>query len=126
MALEWGTFNIRVNGVAPGPIEGTAGMTKLAPGKAEQLEQVFKEAIPIGHMGKKWDIAMACVFLCSPAASYVTGHVLVVDGAEWMYRKPLVPREIVSGVSRGVEGKSRAVGIAGSSGSGSSSRVSKL
>lgn len=86
MALEWGSYNIRVNGVAPGPIEGTAGMTKLAPGPVDQLNDLFKEGIPLGHMGRKWDIAMGCLFLAGPAAEFVSGHVLVVDGAEWMYR----------------------------------------
>jgi peroxisomal 2,4-dienoyl-CoA reductase len=41
-----------------------------------------------------------------------TGHVLVVDGAAWIYRPTFIPREMVSKVSRGVEGKSRATGVA--------------
>ena len=97
-------------------------MTKLAPGAPSQLDALFKESIPLGHMGRKWDIAMGCVFLSCPAAVYVTGHVLVMDGGEWMYRKPLVPRDVVGRVSRGVEGKSRGVGVAG----GGKKVVSKL
>jgi len=63
-------------------------------------------------MGEKWDVAMACVYLSSEAGGYVTGHTMVVDGGEWMYREPLLPREAVSKVSRGVEGESRKVGLA--------------
>jgi NAD(P)-dependent dehydrogenase (short-subunit alcohol dehydrogenase family) len=61
-------------------------MAKLAPG-SDAAAAVLKEvnaAIPLGHMGRRWDIAMACVFLASPAAGFITGHTLVVDGAEWM------------------------------------------
>lgn len=63
LALEWGDSGVRVNGVAPGPIAGTAGLTKLAPG----AEQAVVREIPIGRMGQKWDIAMACVYLASSA-----------------------------------------------------------
>mmetsp|Transcript_38799 Transcript_38799/g.86302 ORF Transcript_38799/g.86302 Transcript_38799/m.86302 type:complete len:295 (+) Transcript_38799:45-929(+) len=112
LALEWGQFGIRVNGVAPGPIEGTAGLTKLAPGSEAAVKELVASKVPLGRMGRKWDIAMACVFLSSSAASYVSGDTLVVDGAEWMSRTPLIPREAVSKVSRGVESHSRSVGTA--------------
>lgn len=120
LGLEWGHFGIRTAGVAPGPIEGTAGMTKLAPGSdgEARMQKLMQAAIPLGHMGRRWDIAQACVFLASPAAAFVTGHTLVVDGGEWMCRPALVPREKVTRVSRGVEAKSRAVGLAGGSGGG--------
>ncbi|EFN53613.1 hypothetical protein CHLNCDRAFT_136871 [Chlorella variabilis] len=121
LGLEWGHYGIRTAGVAPGPIEGTAGMAKLAPsggaGSATAAASM-SGAIPLGHMGRRWDIAMACVFLCSPAAAFITGHTLVVDGAEWMCKPPLVPRAMVTRVSRGVEAKSRAVGLAGGGGDG--------
>lgn len=42
--------------------------------------------VPLGHMGEKVDIAMACVFLASRGARYVSGTTLVVDGAEWLYK----------------------------------------
>ncbi|KAI3424239.1 hypothetical protein D9Q98_009595 [Chlorella vulgaris] len=117
LGLEWGHYGIRTAGVAPGPIEGTAGMSKLAPGSdaAAAVLQKVNSSIPLGHMGRRWDIAMACLFLCSPAASFVTGHTLVVDGAEWMYKPSLVPRDAVNRISRGVEAQSRAVGLAGAS-----------
>jgi len=110
LALEWGSDGIRVNGVAPGPIEGTAGLTKLAPGKAEKLRALWKERIPVGHPGRAWDIAMAVLYLSGSCGDFVNGHTMVVDGGEWMYREPLIPREQVKKASRGVEAKSRATG----------------
>lgn len=113
LALEWGEFGVRINGVAPGPIEGTAGVAKLLPADdAKAQDAAARAMIPLGRWGKKWDIAMAVVYLASPAAGFVTGDTLVVDGGSWMHRPQLVPRSFVSKVSRGVEGKSRAVGLA--------------
>ena len=48
-------------------------------------------------------------------AGFVSGHTLVVDGGAWMWRKPLLPREAVLAASRGVESKSRTVGVGGAS-----------
>lgn len=74
LALEWGEAGIRVNGVAPGPIRGTAGMAKLAPGLSEDLmAQEIAKTIPVGRMGERSDIGLACVYLCSSAADYVSG-----------------------------------------------------
>lgn len=66
-----------------------------------------RSEVPLGRMGRKWDIAMAALFLASPAASYVSGDTLVVDGAAWMYRPPLVPRAAVAHASKSVEQRSR-------------------
>lgn len=112
LALEWGVHDIRVNGVAPGPIEGTAGLTKLAPAKADAFQGLWRERIPLGRLGTKRDIAFAVVFLAGSAAGFVNGHTLVVDGGEWMYRKPIIPREQVLKTSRSVESTSRGVGTA--------------
>ncbi|KAG2487676.1 hypothetical protein HYH03_013676 [Edaphochlamys debaryana] len=121
LALEWGEFGVRVNGIAPGPIDGTAGMAKLAPGARD----LVGATIPLrGRMGTKWDIAMAVVYLASPAAAFVSGDTLVVDGANWMWKPKVVEREQVSRASRGVEGQSRAVGTA--AGRGGQRPVSKL
>ncbi|MCO4780911.1 MAG: SDR family oxidoreductase [Candidatus Cloacimonetes bacterium] len=77
LALEWGAYGIRVNSIAPGPIEGTEGMKRLAPG---EIGKKLKRMIPAGRMGTKDDIGAAAAFLCSPLASYITGTVLKVDG----------------------------------------------
>ncbi len=77
LAVEWGRFGIRVCGIAPGPIAETEGMKRLAPG---ELTQKMTAQIPAGRFGGIDEIAAAAVFLRSPAAAYVTGHTLVVDG----------------------------------------------
>lgn len=77
LAVEWGQFGVRVCGIAPGPIGDTEGMRRLAPpGMKEQMTA----KIPLGRFGNVDEIAAAAVFLRSPAADYVTGHTLVVDG----------------------------------------------
>src|SRR5262245_11386345 len=76
LAVEWGPFGIRACGIAPGPIADTEGMRRLAPGDRDSKVRV----IPAGRFGAIDEIAAAAVFLRSPAAAYITGHVLVVDG----------------------------------------------
>jgi hypothetical protein len=74
LALEWGASGIRVNGVAPGPIRGTAGMAKLAPGASEEaVSKEIARTVPTGRMGVRSDIALACVYLSSKAADWVSG-----------------------------------------------------
>ena len=110
LALEWGRYNIRVNGIAPGPIADTAGLTKLAPGDPSSMEDMVKTTIPLNRLGTKSDIAYTAVFLCTDAASFITGDTLVVDGAAWLWRQPPIPLEMVLDISRQVESKSRSVG----------------
>jgi len=81
LAVEWGRFGIRVNAIAPGPIEDTEGMTRLVP---EPIKERLKKAVPLGRFGKIADIEKAAVFLCSDAASFINGAVLVVDGGHWL------------------------------------------
>ena len=107
LALEWAADRVRVNAVAPGPVptEGvlkaftrpaTSG-TDLFAGQTvtgdEASERITRDAIaeraraiPLGRGGTPRDIANAVVFLSSPAASWVTGAILVVDGGEWLAR----------------------------------------
>src|SRR5881628_648519 len=81
LAVEWGPHGIRVNGIAPGPIEGTEGVKRLTNDKSRA--SALKNC-PLGRMGTTDDIANAALFLASDAASYVNGVTLVVDGGLWL------------------------------------------
>jgi NAD(P)-dependent dehydrogenase (short-subunit alcohol dehydrogenase family) len=77
LALEWGSKGVRVTAIAPGPIEGTEGMSRLAPGTAGDK---LKARVPLGRYGTIDEIAAAALYLVSPAGAYVTGATLLVDG----------------------------------------------
>lgn len=81
LAVEWGPRGVRVNGIAPGPIAGTEGIDRLVP--KEYLESMTAKN-PLKRLGRTTEIADACLFLASPAASYVNGAILVVDGGQWL------------------------------------------
>ena len=81
LSAEWGRYGIRVNGIAPGPIEDTEGMKRLLP---EALKDKITRKIPLGRFGRIADIENAALFLTSDAASYINGVTLVVDGGQWL------------------------------------------
>ncbi|MDO3388278.1 SDR family oxidoreductase [Gilvimarinus sp. SDUM040013] len=78
LCIEWGGEGIRVNSIIPGPIEGTEGMERLAPGEA--MRSKIATTVPLRRLGRSRDIADASVFLSSSLASYISGAVLPVDG----------------------------------------------
>jgi len=87
LAVEWGRYGIRVNAIAPGPIGDTEGMKRLVP---EPIKEKLKNRIPLGRFGLIEDIENAAVFLCSDAASYINGAVIVVDGGHWLAANRLI------------------------------------
>jgi 2,4-dienoyl-CoA reductase [(3E)-enoyl-CoA-producing], peroxisomal len=87
LAVEWGRYGIRVNAIAPGPIGDTEGMKRLVP---EPIKEKLKQRIPLGRFGLIEDIENAAVFLCSNAASYINGAVIVVDGGHWLASNSLL------------------------------------
>jgi NAD(P)-dependent dehydrogenase (short-subunit alcohol dehydrogenase family) len=80
LAIEWGPAGVRVNSVVPGPVEGTEGMQRLAP--TEEARDNVRRGIPLQRLGRKEDIADLVLFLCTPAASFIHGAVLVCDGGQ--------------------------------------------
>ena len=79
-AREAAAGGVRVNAVAPGTVE--TDLTRALASDAE-LAALGRERVPLGRLGRPEEIAAAVDFLSSDAASYVTGHVLVVDGG-WL------------------------------------------
>jgi len=87
LAVEWGRYGIRTNAIAPGPIEDTEGMKRLLP---SDLKEKLKKRIPVGRFGRIKDIEETAVFLCSDAASFINGAIIVVDGGQWLATNRLV------------------------------------
>jgi NAD(P)-dependent dehydrogenase (short-subunit alcohol dehydrogenase family) len=78
-ALEAASSGVRINAVAPGPTE--TGMLNRFTGTAERKAALLK-TVPLGRVGDPVDIARAAVFLASEKASFITGHILTVDGGK--------------------------------------------
>src|SRR5438045_2923331 len=78
-AREFARQNITVNAIAPGFID--VGMSK---GMPDKVTANFIKQIPLGRLGDAENIVDAALFLCSPMASYITGHVLNVNGGVYM------------------------------------------
>ena len=79
-ALEYATRGIRVNAVCPGMIQTPMSDKMIAEGQGEELNAMLKAYVPMGRMGRPEEIADAVLWLCSPAASYVTGQSISIDG----------------------------------------------
>ncbi len=77
-ALEYASRGIRINAVCPGIIE-TPMVADMLAREPEAMKELMKEQ-PIGRLGRPDEIASAVLWLCSPAASFVIGHALAVDG----------------------------------------------
>ena len=79
-ALDYAASNIRINAICPGIID-TEMMDRFTGGTPEERDRVIAQE-PIGRMGRPDEIAATVVWLCSDAASFVTGHAMVVDGGQ--------------------------------------------
>jgi NAD(P)-dependent dehydrogenase (short-subunit alcohol dehydrogenase family) len=78
-ALEVATSGIRVNVVCPGPTERTRLMENLTSVRPEERERTLN-VIPMHRMAEPEEVAEAVIWLCSDASSFVTGHVMLIDG----------------------------------------------
>jgi len=79
-ALEYATRGIRVNDVCPGMIQTPMSDKMIAEGQGEELDRMLNTFVPMKRLGRPEEIADAVLWLCSEAASYVTGQSISVDG----------------------------------------------
>jgi NAD(P)-dependent dehydrogenase (short-subunit alcohol dehydrogenase family) len=78
-ALEAASSGVRVNAVAPGPIE-TGLLTRFT--KTAERKAALVKTVPLGRVGDAADVAGAAIFLASEKASFITGQILTVDGGK--------------------------------------------
>src|SRR5262249_3589352 len=78
LAAEWARHKIRVNAIAPGPVE-SPGAAKQLWNSPDAIERIT-EMVPLKRWGRPEEIADAATFLCAPGSGFVTGDVLTIDG----------------------------------------------
>lgn len=87
LAVEWGAkYGIRVNAIAPGPIERTGGADKLF--ESEKAAERTIKSVPLQRLGKPEEIAELAFFILSEKASYMNGEVVTLDGGQWLNKHP--------------------------------------
>lgn len=87
LAVEWGRkYGIRVNAIAPGPIERTGGADKLW--ESEEAAKRTLSSVPLGRLGKPEEIAELAFFLLSDHAAYINGECITMDGGQWLNQYP--------------------------------------
>src|SRR5438067_3157590 len=82
LAVEWAPHGIRVNAIAPGPVDTEETRERLWP--TEEIREQLLRRIPLRRFGTEEDVAHACAYLVSDYAGYVTGDVLTIDGGAWL------------------------------------------
>ena len=83
LAVEWAPHGIRVNAVAPGPIEGSPGAARQLWNSQKAIDRITN-LVPSRRWGRPGEIADAVAFLAAPQTGYITGEILTVDGGTWL------------------------------------------
>lgn len=87
LAVEWGSkYGIRVNAIAPGPIERTGGAEKLM--LSSEMAERTRQSVPLKRFGTPEEIAGLANFLLSDEAEYINGEVITMDGGQWLNQLP--------------------------------------
>ncbi len=82
LAVEWARYKIRVNAIAPGPVETEGAGSKLW--ATPEVRQAMLRGVPRGRIGEPQEIANAAAYLVTDFADFITGEVLVMDGGQWL------------------------------------------
>jgi NAD(P)-dependent dehydrogenase (short-subunit alcohol dehydrogenase family) len=88
LAVEWAPDGVRVNAIAPGLFPHDDMVEAI---KAARRPEIDDQRQPAGRAGQPHELGWAATYLCSPFASFITGHVLVVDGGNWLRRDFAMP-----------------------------------
>jgi NAD(P)-dependent dehydrogenase (short-subunit alcohol dehydrogenase family) len=83
LAVEWATYGIRLNALAPGPFPTEGAFSRLMPGSG--LEAQAKRRIPSRRFGEHWELTNLVAYLMSGASPYQTGDLVTLDGAEALF-----------------------------------------
>jgi NAD(P)-dependent dehydrogenase (short-subunit alcohol dehydrogenase family) len=90
LAVEWAPYGVRINALAPGLFPHEDMRADLQALRTEG-DDVDARRSPAGRLGRLHELGWAATWLCSPYAAFVTGHTLVVDGANWLRRDFVMP-----------------------------------
>ena len=104
LAVEWAPVGIRVNCLAPGLFPHDDHAAAMAGARPNGAAQDFT-TIPAGRVGRVHELGWAATYLCSPYAVYLTGHTLVLDGANWLRRGLRMPEFVPVREQHGLAGK---------------------
>jgi NAD(P)-dependent dehydrogenase (short-subunit alcohol dehydrogenase family) len=80
LAVEWSTYGIRLNAIAPGPFPTEGAWSRLMPDPS--IEDAYKRGIPMGRYGLSEELANLAAYLMSPMADYIQGGCITIDGGE--------------------------------------------
>lgn len=80
LAVEWATYGIRLNAIAPGPFPTEGAWKRLLPTK--EVEESAKKRIPLGRFGEHEELTNLAAFLVADGVDFITGEVVTIDGGE--------------------------------------------
>ena len=83
LAVEWATYGIRLNAVAPGPFPTAGAFSRLVPGSG--MEEQALRRIPSRRFGEHYELTNLIAYLLSDASPYLTGHEITIDGGEALF-----------------------------------------
>ena len=83
LAVEWATYGIRLNAIAPGPFPTEGAFSRLMPGS--EMEKQARRRIPSRRFGEHWELTNLVAYLMSDASPYQTGDLVTIDGAEALF-----------------------------------------